>query len=64
MPEKLESNKAPTTLRRRAEKQVSATQPASAAPRSETDVRRLLHELEVHQIELETPNHELRASHG
>jgi PAS domain S-box-containing protein len=59
------SNK-PTTdettvaLRRSAERRAT-DQPAPAGrPRTQADVRRLLHELEVHQIELEMQNAELQ----
>ncbi len=60
MPQKPEINKDPTALRRRAERQAREAEPATGVPRTETDVRRLLHELEVHQIELEMQNNELR----
>jgi PAS domain S-box-containing protein len=46
-------------LRREAEAKV-ATQPASAVPQNETDAKRLLHELQVHQVELEMQNEEQR----
>jgi signal transduction histidine kinase/CheY-like chemotaxis protein len=49
-------------LRKAAEarlKAVSATNPANAA-KVDADLRRTLHELQVHQIELEMQNHELR----
>jgi two-component system CheB/CheR fusion protein len=48
-------------LRRRAERQLEERTAGSAAG-SDVDVRRLVHELEVHQIELEMQNDELRAS--
>ena len=46
-------------LRMKAEKQLISNQSANA-PETETDVKRLLHELQVHQIELEMQNEELR----
>lgn len=47
-------------LRRQAEKQLKA-QPIKSAPvRTETDTRRLVNELQVHQIELEMQNTELQ----
>jgi PAS domain S-box-containing protein len=55
----------PAELRRRAEARLSDQQPGDAKsgpPRSETDTQRLLHELEVHQIELEMQNEELSAT--
>jgi PAS domain S-box-containing protein len=49
-------------LRRLAEERVAQTKARAASPRGGEDVQRLLHELEVHQIELEMQNEELRAS--
>ncbi len=59
MPQKPKSPGEPTELRRRAERQVEESQ-ATPVSHSETDTRRLLHELDVHQIELEMQNAELR----
>lgn len=47
-------------LRRRAEKRLGAKKAKLPLPRSEESTRRLVHELEVHQIELEMQNAELR----
>ena len=49
------------TLRRRAEKQLGKA-PRSARPAIRKDPVELLHELEVHQVELELQNEELRRS--
>lgn len=49
----------PDALRRRAELQVERRKKAEARP-NDTDVRRLLHELQVHEIELELQNDALR----
>jgi PAS domain S-box-containing protein len=50
-------------LRRRAETRLKTRQPQGiAVPSKEADARRLLHELEVHQVELEIQNEELRAA--
>lgn len=49
-----------TRLRRRAESRLRRHQPKPGSRRSETDTVRVLHELEVHQIELELQNAELR----
>ena len=48
------------SLRRRAERRARQNHAKSATPHTETDIRRMLHELEVHQIELEMQNAELR----
>ena len=62
MPDKPDAPKPPASLRRRAQR-LAATQPAAlAVPRSQADTTRLLHELEVHQIELAMQNAELRAA--
>ncbi len=47
-------------LRRRAEERLGKKNTALQTPRSEKDAKRLVHELEVHQIELEMQNTELR----
>ena len=47
-------------LRRQAEERLSALAPEARPPRTEDDAPRLLHELQVHQIELEMQNAELR----
>lgn len=47
-------------LRRRAEARLKGHQARLAPPRSEADATRLLHELQVHQIELEMQNAELQ----
>jgi diguanylate cyclase (GGDEF)-like protein/PAS domain S-box-containing protein len=47
-------------LRRHAEKQLRAKTAELHSPRTEADMQRLLHEFQVHQIELEMQNEELR----
>jgi PAS domain-containing protein len=47
-------------LRRKAEEQLKKEQKEKANPFLEADVRKLMHELQVHQIELEMQNEELR----
>ena len=47
-------------LRRRAEEQLRGSKTEGARPQTEDETQRLLHELQVHQIELEMQNEELR----
>jgi formate hydrogenlyase transcriptional activator len=47
-------------LRRHAEEQLSAKTAELHKPRTDADMRRLYHELQIHQIELEMQNEELR----
>jgi PAS domain S-box-containing protein len=51
---------APAGLRRQAEEQLKADTPESGFLRPKNETERLLHELQVHQIELEMQNAELR----
>jgi PAS domain S-box-containing protein len=49
-----------TDLRRKAEEKVARQQAVSGKSSGELDSKRLLHELQVHQVELEMQNEELR----
>ena len=57
-PIKTESN--PADLRRLAEERLKILLADSRGPPSDVEVQRLMHELQVHQIELEIQNEELR----
>ena len=59
MTRKPATHAAAADLRRRAEARLSTQQAAAAAPRTEADTKRLFHELQVHQVELEMQNAEL-----
>lgn len=60
MPLKNKSESESAKLRCRAEKRVANQPKTAASPAGSKDPRRLVHELEVHQIELELQNEELR----
>jgi signal transduction histidine kinase len=53
-----------TDLRHRAEARLSQKGAAADRPIKEADLRRLLHELQVHEIELELQNEELQRAHA
>ncbi len=58
MPAKSKTGESPAALRSRAEKRLGTT----ATGLVDADARRMLHELDVHQIELEMQNTELRSA--
>ncbi len=62
----MKKDKAPAAdaaeLRRRAEAQLRSSTKKNAPGRTEEELQRLVHELQVHQIELEMQNEELRRS--
>ena len=51
-------------LRRRAEVRLRTHEPVKAGSRTVADAKRLLHELQVHQVELEMQNAELSQAHA
>ncbi|MEP6591569.1 MAG: PAS domain-containing protein, partial [Gemmatimonadota bacterium] len=53
----------PEALRHRADEIVQARQPEPLGELSPADARKVIHELRVHQIELELQNEELRRTH-
>jgi PAS domain S-box-containing protein len=60
MPKKPNTPPHADELRRRAESRLKGRNGSPAPPRTEADTTRLLHELQVHQIELELQNAELQ----
>ena len=54
--------KSPAALRRRAEARLKSQPPAASGQPSELESQQLLHELQIHQVELELQNEELRKS--
>ena len=58
------ANDTAADLRRRAEVRLRAHKPVKVERRTEADVKRLLYELQVHQVELEMQNVELSQAHA
>ncbi|HVR37338.1 MAG TPA: ATP-binding protein [Methylomirabilota bacterium] len=59
MGKKPKAPKDPAELRRRAEQRLKELRPETVQARGDADTRRLVHEMQVHQIELEMQNKEL-----
>ena len=59
---KSDKTTAAAEFRRRAEEQLQNQSPSITTPLSPHETQRLLHELQIHQIELEMQNDELRHS--
>ncbi len=57
-------NKSREELRRRAEKLVQKSKQKAPSPAPTSELQRLVHELEVHQIELEMQNEQLQQAHS
>jgi PAS domain S-box-containing protein len=53
----------PEKLRKKAELKLKEKQNKSTVPEGELEIKKLLHELQVHQIELEMQNEELRQAY-
>jgi PAS domain S-box-containing protein len=60
MPKKPNNPADASELRRRAEARLKSQQAGTTPPRTDADIQRLVHELQVHQIELEMQNDELQ----
>ena len=60
MHKKLNLPPAAAELRRRAEERLREQRPETGQAQTEADTQRLVHELQVHQIELEMQNEELQ----
>ena len=60
MQKKLNLPPTPAELRRRAEERLREQHPETGQAQTDADTQRLVHELQVHQVELETQNEELQ----
>ena len=60
MPKRPEQSPEAAALRRRAEARLRSRASQASTPPTEADTQRLLHELQVHQVELERQNEEIR----
>jgi PAS domain-containing protein len=63
IPEEEFDFKDPATLRKKAEQELIKKQLKKNPPTEEADIKKLLHELNVHQIELEMQNEELHLAY-